>query len=196
MIPLTTLYETDEVYIVGGGPSAEGMNWLKLKDKFTIGCNKSAFVANTDMLFSIDSTFMKQFYQQMKEFPGMIGLGLKNYDLFKNVPFCDREYIHVRDSRMSEKMPYVYGLNTGHAAINVAMMEGFKTIHVIGIDMNVRGHWHSGYSWSRQHHNVLKRWAADLNAAKPTLDRNGVTIYNYSPHSAVNVYPTRNLKDL
>lgn len=197
MIPLTKLYETDEVFIVAGGPSAEGFIWSKLNDKFTIGCNKSAFVANTDVLFSVDTTFMGRFYKQMKdEYEGMICLAMRNYDAFANFQICDRQYIHHRNTSLSETHPNIYGLNTGHAAVNLALIEGFKTIHLIGCDMNVRGHWHSGYSWSRQNHDVMKAWAENLNDAKSILDDNGVTLYNYSPHSAVTAYPHKSLEDL
>jgi len=198
MKSLTEIYQTDEVYIIGGGPSAEEVDWSLLRDKCTIGCNRSALDANTDILFSLDSTFMGRFCREMNYYyDGLICLALSTEDQFKHWPFCDRQYIHERGKNgLSETIPNIRGRNSGHGAVNLALIEGFKTIHLIGFDMRDTGHWHSGYDWSRQTRKNFEIWARDLNEAKHTLDVNNVTIYNYSLSSAVTVYPFRSLYDL
>lgn len=185
----------NEAWIVGGSPSLHDFDFSKLKDKFTIGCNRAAFDAGTDVVFSIDRNFMKQFREDMAKFKGDVYLAPRKWDDYDDHPYAVRKYIWHRSSKLSHAPPYIHGLHTGQAALNLAVLEGFEVIHLLGIDLNQQGHWHHGYG-GRQSLKIMQRWAYDMDMLKPDLDAMGVKVFNYSEASAVRAYPFRNLEDI
>ena len=195
MKSLSEDFGADEVYIVGGGKSLEGFDFDRLKDKVTIGCNRAAFDAGTKILISIDRTFMNRFKPEIDNFDGLVCLARKT-DIEFDRCRVDRRYTYVRDSRMSLRLPYLYGLHTGHAAVNLAALEGFKKINMLGIDLCEGGHWHESYAWSRGTASFMNKWAMDLTLAKEYLDKMGVEVFNYSDRSAVEGYQLKSLESI
>lgn len=195
MLSLTRQKDVNEAWIIGGGPSLHDFDFTRLKNKFTIGCNRAAFDAGTDVVFSIDRNFMKQYREDMSRFDGLVYLAPRKWTDYLDHPYAVQKYIWNRSSDLSHAPPYIQGLHTGQGALNFAVLEGFTEIHILGIDLNQQGHWHHGYG-GRQSLTSMQRWAYDMDMLKPDLDAMGVKVFNYSPDSAVRAYPFKNLEEI
>lgn len=202
---LSDIVGTDEIYIIFGGPSLKGFDFSKLNGKFTLGCNKCAFEVKTCAISSIDNTFINSNRHALRDYRGYTILGSCEtnkspmYQDQRIVDWIKPDYLYWYNKKdpdkMSTKRGVLCGANTGHASINFAMLEGFKTIHALGLDLGKRGWWHSGYSSSAgtQWMNI---WASNLDKCKPFLDDKGVRLINYNPDSAVRAYEFGDLKGI
>ena len=89
----------------------------------------------------------------------------------------------------------INGLNSGYAAVNLAVLRGARTIYLLGYDMldlgqGIAHHWHDGYKWqgARGTARCYTDWARrfdDLARGIPA----GVTVWNCNPESAVRAFP-------
>ena len=192
--------QTDEIYIIFGGPSLKDFDFSKLDNKATLACNKCAEIYNADCVISVDPTYINTRKDFLKNYNGYVAIGYRATDMGDNKKPSDStlshinpDYLYWHDKKHPDKMsddPYtLYGSNTGHAAINFAVLQGFKTIHLLGLDLNKRGHWHGGYSHSRQNEQWLNDWAMMLDNCKEYLDNKGVKMINYNKKSGVRSYP-------
>jgi len=193
---LASHFRRRSVYIIGGGPSLAGFDFTRLKDKVTIGCNRAALDAPAKILFSVDPNFQNAFEKDINAFPGIVRLACRKLDDFDRFPVCDRKFLWDKSScDLSEHPDIIGGKNAAFCAINLALHEGFKIIHLLGVDLNTSGHWHGGYGHT-QSVGIMRQWAVDFDNAAPVLARHDVKLFNYSPYGAVKAYPFRNLKDI
>ena len=160
---------SDTVFIVGGGPSITSINLKTLADEDTIGVNKSAlFVPNVNNFVTMDYTVIRKLgdsriknlncsryfvanmsINYMRNIGGVITdvrSGFKYdklYDIFDSVIVCRRE-----DGMGTAMNDFRCGNNSGYSALQLAVVLGYKTIYLLGMDFNVEGtktHFHSGY---------------------------------------------------
>ena len=199
---LSELLNTDELYILFGGPSLKHFDLSRLDNKPTLACNKCAEVYAADAIISIDATYIGTKRHFLKEYQGYVILGHREtkphpeYGM-PRAEWIDPSYLfwHERSVKMSEKENLLYGLNTGHAAVNFAMLHGFKTLHCLGLDMAQGGHWHSGYSHS-SNQQWMTQWAKQLDDCKNVLDAWDVRLINYNPDSGVRAYEFGDLRSI
>lgn len=205
---LSEILQSDIIYILFGGPSLKGFDLSRLDDKSVLACNKCGEIYPSDAIISIDATYINSNKKFLKDYNGKVILGTRETNMSPEhgtriVDWIEPDYLYWRAPRdcvdngvyMSETQDELVGDNTGHAAVNFAMLHGFKEIHALGLDLEQRGHWHNGYS-TTQHQGQLERWAAHLDAAKPVLDKWGVRLINYNTGSAVRKYEFRDLKGI
>lgn len=204
---LSEILNSEEIYIIFGGPSLRNFDFDRLKGKPTLACNKSAEVYPADCVISVDPVYINTRCKFLANYPGYVAIGYRetqngtiqkpNSDVINKI---QPDYLYWFDKRFPDKMSLkdgiLHGLNTGHAAVNFAMLQGFKTIHALGLDLNVMGHWHSGYSHSNQYKELLLNWAAFLDLCKKQLDECGVRLVNYNNNSAVREYEFRELSEI
>lgn len=210
MKPMSEEMGTDEIYIIFGGPSLKDFDFDKLKNKKTLACNRSAELFKADAVISVDPTYINMKRHFLRDFSGLTVVGYRGTQFGDTIKpnagvigHIDPSYVYWHDKRfpgeMSEKENVLYGTNTGHAAVNFCMLNGFKTIHALGLDMRWdtgRTHWHQGYSHSREPKEFLMNWAAHLDACSKQLRNNGVTMYNYNSESNVRKYEFRSLEEI
>lgn len=194
----------EEIYILFGGPSIKGFDLSKLNGKHVLGCNKSAEIYPCDGVISIDKTYINSKRNFLKNYKGYVALAsneTKASPMYNKriVDWIEPDFLYWHNKRkpdtFSENNEELTGRHTGHAAINFAMLNGVKTIHALGLDLNVMGWWHSGYT-SQCNQRWMLNWAKSIDDCKPTLDKWGVTLFNYNLDSAVRNYPFRAIDSL
>lgn len=179
-------------FIVGGGPSLNGFDFLLLNGLETIGCNKVAWVVNTKYIHSLDRFFISQ------ERGNIAKLGERAHiacDEKYYIPGCTH-YKRDHNSIFSKKPEYIAGKNTGHGAVNLAAHMGAEVVHLLGIDMNANGHWHDGYPWGFQKHQQMRAWAKFFDDISPKLSSRGIRVINWSKDSGVSAYEKRDIAEL
>lgn len=197
----TTKREWDgkTVYIIGGGPSLKGYDLSVLKSQLTIGVNDCAFHCGTDVLFSLDRTWMNQRYRLINEFKGDKYLAVSS-DFLRLQDIREARYLYrSRKNGVNTPPNTVNGLNSGYGALNLAFINGAKTIYLLGFDMGFKekmeNHWHAGYPWCRtQSQRRYDAWALEFNQAEIDLSKNGIMVYNCSEDSRINCFPKVNLQ--
>jgi len=157
---------SEEVYIVGGGPSLKNFGFSSLADKCTITINKSIFhVPNPDYFISVDYTFLKKVSKKVfnsipaKKFfvadfgyPFLKETNKQIIDTRYNMVYDLRDYNLLIRAQRQDGIGYTFnefrtGRNSGFCAFQLAVILGFKKIYFLGIDLNRRGktHYHEGY---------------------------------------------------
>lgn len=203
---LSQLLNSEEIYIVFGGSSLKDFDFNKLNGKPTLGCNKSAEHYNTDCVISIDPTYINTRRDFLRNYDGYVAIARRETMPKNSKPnnqvlnYIEPNWLYWHNKSFPHKISLnaheLYGTNTGHAAVNFAVLHGFKKIHALGLDLNVTGHWHGGYTHSRQDVSMLMVWAMYLDGLKPQLDELGVEMINYNPDSGVHAYEKRTYDDI
>jgi len=188
-----------DVYVIGAGPSLEGFNFGVL-DGYTIGANRSAVVAKTDAMFSLDWKYCVEAHEEILEYPGEIYMAIMTKHETKFNPRVTYLKAH-REGSMSTNPAEVIGLNSGYGAVNIAILKGAKKINLLGLDMKLgaKKHFHGGYEWDRSKGASYNAWARRFKNAKDKIDELGVEITNYiGPNgSGLDVYfKSKSLKEL
>lgn len=198
---LSEIVESDEIYIIFGGPSLKGFDFSNLDNVPTLGCNKSSEVYQTDAVISVDCTYLNTRKNFLKDYEGYVAIGRRETKPSgKVIDDINPNWLYWYDNRfpemLSEDPNVLSGTNTGQCSINFAVHHGFKTIHALGLDLNGLGHWHGGYSHARQYLNLMQNWAAQIDHWKGQLDKKGVKMINYNYASGVRRYEFRELESL
>lgn len=169
-----------EAFVIGGGPSLSGFDFSVLpKDQVTIGANKSAFVANTDVLCSVDKLFSENCKGDIRFFKGLAVLGSTRTSL--QVVIEEATYLKVdRKRTISRDRERICGLNSGFASMNLASLGNCKKIHLLGIDMKMDDvkHFHGGYHWSNGTGDY-KGWSRYFDKAAKEYEKDGVEVIQY-----------------
>lgn len=162
------IWEGEEVYIIGGGPSLLSFDWDLIRGKFTIGCN-SNFVLGSDIVKLVlfcDTRWWKEIGQ-----PGMGGdqewwdkVGEKKFSEQFSPTLILRArdgygglVVGSHDELSKDRTPWLLHMprhhskeactrgaltlfhNTGAAAINLALILGAKKVFLLGFDMKLGG---------------------------------------------------------
>ena len=188
-----------EVFVIGAGPSLEGFDFSVL-DGYTIGANKSAIVANTDAMFSMDWKFAVEFHDQIVEYgkPFYFAVMTKHETQLKhNAIFLKSS----REGSLSSNPKTIIGLNSGYGALNIAALKGAKKIGLLGFDMKLgtHKHFHGGYPWDRSKGASYNAWARRFKFAKTRIDELGLDVTNYIGPQGSGLEPyfkNRSLRDL
>jgi len=166
------MWEDDDVWILGGGPSVPRQFGVPekviqsvvngssppsvyspymeaLHDRHVIGINVAYLVGNwVDMVFFGDSGFFLQHMRGLSQFPGLkvsCHPSVQKYDWVKYMPRDNKASKGISNdpSRVS------WNGNSGAAAISIAANAGAKRIILLGFDMKLstdnRQHWHDVY---------------------------------------------------
>lgn len=93
------------------------------------------------------------------------------------------------------------GGNSGFQALNLAVQFGAKHILLIGFDMTDQSgiHWYGRNHWvgaSNPNHTCFARWIAAFRGAAQDLARMNIEVVNASPHSAMECFPKRSIKEV
>lgn len=186
-------------YVIASGPSLTGFDFNALPDGLRIGANRSAWLADCDMLVSVDKNFHR------KEKDRICGFGARAY-----IAIADRyeTYPDVNYWAYAPGLPgfatapqTLGGSNSGFAALNLAVHLGCTDIALLGFDYKWdggRSHFHEGYGQRKHIERQLHQWARAHDHAAEQARALGVTITNFVGPlgSMVKAYPTAPLADL
>lgn len=194
------------VYIIGGGPSLVGFDFKRIRGLgVLVGVNRSAFIADTDVLVTLDRMFARNFRDDVARFvdsgkEAVLAM-VPNEDTHE--PISGATYVTARRNRgLSDDPRDLRGVNSGYAALGLAYLRRAKEIALLGFDFQWTGgksHFHSGYRWQNKNaHRMLNRWATDFELAGQQLAEIGANVVNYvGPQgSMVKAFPVQSLGEL
>lgn len=184
-----------EFYIIGGGPSVNEVGTERLR-KFlegrqTIGCNKSAFLLGTRYLCSIDQYWMRREYDAVSEYGERAHLGGTG----PQIPLQAHQYYREKKSILCRGKKWLAGLNSGHAALNLAYHMGAQTVYLLGIDFNM-GYWHGGYAWGGQRRSHMDLWVGKYDQIIDEVQSEGVQVFDCSVNGALQAAPKISLCEM
>jgi len=226
------LWEGGECWILGGGPSlprqfevpeevieqvlskelplsAYSPYMASIHGKHVIGVNMAFLIGDwIDMLFFGD----KKWYFTNRELVAKYrGLKVTCQPHFNKKKFVDE---HIKFLAQDRNHPtgisanphmVAWNVNSGAAAISVAVSTGVKRIILVGFDMrlddNKRQHWHSEYGTFGKDHKDGKKLPFHRHILGfPKIAKEakalGVEIINASPDSAIEDFPKISVKEL
>jgi len=186
------------VYIIGGGPSLRGFDFSCLQGKgIILGVNDGAFYANADVLFSLDATFARRRWKEIQDFSGSVWLAMPPNHEVKIWPGAERVNMPYRGrgNYLSEDPEWIYGVNSGFGALNLAFLKQASEIVLLGFDLHPDNeghlHFHKGYEWepdvkrAKRHY---QKWLRPFECAAEQLHRDGIRVINASLSSRIEVF--------
>ncbi len=145
-MPLWTpepVWQDQDVFVIGGGPSLRGFDWSLLHAENTVGCN-TAFTLGEQVckvcVFG-DFAWWQEFKLQLAQYKGTVFTNVPNlYD--SKIPWL---WFMRRVPRGLHTDALGWNGNTGAVAINLALLLGARRIYLLGYDMKRPGknpNWH------------------------------------------------------
>lgn len=205
--PTNCIKKSQNLYIVGGGPSLRTFNFEKLKGKDTIAVNKSLLnisdatyfiTMDYSLLYRIDLPFEKYINTTKIFVANMTKLyydkGMLT-DIGNNITY-DLSYFDLIIKSFSEIgvgynfVDFRHGDNSGYCALQFGLITGYKNIYLLGIDLcdiNGRLYHHDGYKDITIKHNLKRHarsWMKNIDDVK--LKFPDVNIYSCSKVSCLN----------
>lgn len=189
-----TLWENQDVFVVGSGPSLKELNVQKLKGLNVIACNHTGFQLGAEIvkiLFFSDHSFFLSQRENLEAFGGWIVTSSPN---LTRLPSPNWLLGVARRHDGLHKEAVGFGANSGCSAANLALIMGAKRVFLLGMDCrDNQGQTH----WDGRHHNskntqdvyraFLNGWGAIASALPKVFpDRQ---IINATPGSAIGCFP-------
>lgn len=186
-------------FVVGGGPSLRGFDFSRLRGERIIAVNRAFEVLPfAEILFSMDYRYYGYAVRTaaFREFRGRkVWLDTMGYP-----------YVGVETLRMSSVEGLSWslasglatGANSGHGAVNLALLLGADPVYLLGFDFaeDEKGsHFHSGYPFVRKD-GKLDEYRTRLEAIAPDVLAKGRRIVNLSPASKLEGFPRERFEDL
>lgn len=181
-------------FVVGGGPSLRGFDFSRLRGERIIAINRAfEYLPFAEILFSMDFRFYSdirmsrefQAFRGRKIWIDTKGFPYKGVEILKSGP-CDGMTAHFAQGIAT-------GGNSGHAALNLALILGADPIYLLGFDFrhadDGRTHFHGGYGYADRP-GKLEEYLERLEAAAPAIVASGRSVVNLSPDSALKGFPT------
>jgi hypothetical protein len=180
------------VYLIGGGPSAGGLDTERLRGGLRIGVNDAAFHKPCDMFFTNDHGYALGIREKIEAFPGERHLCTwwKFHGRFEGWPV--RRW-HRRDctwpSRFRDELssgpPGTPGCS-GYVAMNLAVQLGAKTIVLLGYDF----HDDYRYFFSPVVYPRVKIAGVlqSFRQVAPWYREQGIEVLNANPDSAIHAF--------
>lgn len=195
-----------EIYIVGGGPSLKGFDFNLLKDKDTIAVNSAIEdVPNPTYFITCCSAYCKRVVDQ--KFFGVIthkvlvmGTKHQRYAKVKKYFYAFDEVIEpiTGDGELGfTSETFAVGGNSGFSALQYAVLLGYKTIYLLGIDVQIKDgfHYHNQHGVIKEH---VDWWRICFERGLEIIkEQSDIKVYSCSPISALNmVIPFISFKDI
>lgn len=196
------IWPDSSVVVIGGGPSVKNTDLSLLHPYRVIAVNNSYQLGNWDVLFFGDERWYYWHKQGIWDFPGMVVTCNPHNQKFKGVLYVKRDESKFGISEDNSKLRW--NLNSGAAAINLAVLFGAKRIILVGFDMKHgkcgNSHWH-GWHTQIQSRNPLdnKPYARHMESfpkIKEDADRLGIEIINTCMDSAIEIFPKVELEKI
>lgn len=192
------IQEQENIFIVGGGPSAKGIDFKKFQHKgYLLGVNDSGVLLNVDGVLTMDRLWWENRWEQCKAQGMDCFVRHSVYDRWISKhpgwAFCHRLEIHYDKTELSQVPYIVHGNNSGFAAFNLATLCRPRKIFLFGFDFQGVGkdvHWYPQYTWStKDKGDHYKKWAPAMENAYTVCQKIGIQVYNCSNISRIQNIP-------
>jgi hypothetical protein len=186
-------------YVIASGPSLLGFDFDALPGGTRIGANRSAWLANCDLLCTVDINFHNRERERIAPYGANAHVGLE--DMVNLIPGVTY-WRHIGSAPGLIRSPQTLGgSNSGFAAFNLAVQLGYTEIALLGFDMKWdegRSHFHEGYNQRFHVDHQLRAWAQAFDEAARQLQGTGVRVTNFvgPMGSRVKAFPTAPLREL
>lgn len=199
------MWEGQDIYIVGGGPSLSTFDWELIRGKKTIGCN-SAFILGPHIVKIVifaDLTWWERIgKEQLPKYGGIVVACCPPLvDGPDHIPewvlTVDRE---ERKNGLSLKS-LGYNGNTGSLAINLALCLGARRVFLLGFDMKLddntkKANWHDvRYEVGQPEVYSLFKSRMRFVARDVPVMFPGSEVINVTDDSDLNVFPKVSLEE-
>jgi hypothetical protein len=190
--PLQPVWQDEDVFVLGGGPSVGAFPMSRLEGRKVVGCNDAYRFGESvvDVLVFGDIKWYR-YHQTIPEFQAFKNPIITNHKKLKDE---DGIIWGPREEHGFHRHAIGWNGNTGSAAINVALLLGAGRIFLLGFEM-AKGHagksnWHPNpldnpgethYTrykdeMSKTVHMIVDKWP-------------GVKVINLNPNSTMDVFP-------
>lgn len=192
------------VFIIGGGPSLTGRDLSGLRDRgWVLGVNRAADEVPCDASFTMDAPFANRRQLDLEKWS-------ESQEVYFAVPLDHPRpripgviYLNrlMEDGCSKDPKEVRNGLNSGHGAIQCAILKGAREIFLLGFDLVDPGpgpvHWHSGHG-NRASRNAIVHWPKWMPKFQQIADQKpeGVEIFNANPESAIRSFPFKSYEEL
>ena len=199
------------VAVVAGGRSLVGFDFEKLRGAHVLAVKASIFdIPWADAGFGLDMPRFAEWRQKLAQSPMRIYWAVPHDQLAKTGPPPSRNVTFVKrltGEGISDYPGEIYGGGTsGFGALQICFHKRAKTIVLFGFDC--RGDYQTANSGGDFRHNdqhYQKRraqneanweaWARHFEVYVPFLNRNGITVVNACPESAIPCFQKVTLED-
>lgn len=191
------------VFIVGGGPSLNGLDLARLEGELVLGINM-AFRALACTINFFGSVMLMQSIQNEPDFQLLDNKCCLEAMVWNTKTAFGCQVIEAADKR---EMAYGYGLrtgipvftNSGMIALNLADILGAEEIYLLGFDMNARKdgrtqNWHTWYKDSITPKN--DRYRDYIEEFERTVPFVRAKVFNCSHASRLQCFPTADYHEL
>jgi hypothetical protein len=189
--PITKIWNaSDTVYIIGGGPSLKNFKWSELNNKKTIAINKALLsYPNADAVYWTDGRFYNWHKKDIDSFKGLKYTIAPRREMSEDIHLLKRGEKYGLSTSLNTLS---HGMNSGYAAINLALHLGSKRIVLLGYDMGNVGsssHYHDGYPINATSDTIYnKHFLPGFNILKEHIKGKGIEIFNACPTSRLDSF--------
>lgn len=198
------LKNSDTVYIIGGGPSLLEIDRELLKDKDIICCNNAFKIFPT----SLTTIFAdNEWYEwNKKELLTYSGLTVTTCNYYNElIPYWKENRIYFINTKLTENRDgisfdknLILGKDTGHQAINLAILCGYKNIVLCGFDMdssNKTTNWHTEHKTEPKPQIYDEYMIQGMNSIPEAIKDRNVKIFNINFNSKIKCFDFIKLED-
>ena len=183
-IPQEWVGET--VAILGGGPSLTPEQVEQAKRFRRIATNDAALVLDpeADVMCWGDQRWFFWNQKELSKNKSRYRITWRHTPAMNGFPFHTLGYLSPNQSSLSLDPGFIAATNTGHGAVNIAVLFGAKRILLLGFDMNQPGgknNWHTRHKSGPDASRYQTLFVPELVKAKKLLDQLGIEVINCSP---------------
>lgn len=190
------------VYLIGGGPSLNLLDFNLLKNKNIIVANSALYYfENALAVYWMDQNWASQNcekLQSIKSYKFTSKINCENY-IKNNIKAIGGGTVlrKVSDYGLSTDINSVCGNNTGAQMINLAVNAGVRKIVLLGYDMGIvegKSHFHSHYS-NAQPSVYTNLFIPCINSMAPLIQKMGIEVINCCMHSELKCFKKDNIEN-
>lgn len=177
-------------FVLGGGPSAKGLDRSRLTGGVVLGLNEAAFWERVDAFFSLDRSWMWRTQKVIAELPVRERhVALKKEHFMFSPPNCE-VWERVHGVHPATRPGVLCGgmkpTNTGLCSLNLCSQKGAKRIVLFGFDMHLKNY---GYWYAAEAIPPGPLIFDNFALMAPRYVAMGIEIVNASPGSALRCFP-------
>lgn len=179
------------VFVIGGGPSAAGVDLEQLRGRgLVVAINDAAKrLPWADVLFTADMSYVLRRIDLLSKFRGTKILAApEGYSLPAGLGRIERVRRMAAGATSDDPMATVTG-NSGFSALMLAVARGAARVVLVGFDMTGPGHWFGEYEWRcRLGVEQYPDWVAQMDAVADWIGARDCDVVNVNPESAIRCF--------
>ena len=186
-------------YLIGGGPSLANLT----EEEFSIIKKRRMIVVNnsyqlfpeSEFLFFMDHQWYKEHEVKLASYHGIkvsIANQLKDRSIVKHLIRGSKTMLSLDPTIVNN------GNCSGYGALNLAFHLGVHRIILVGFDMRIvdsQHNYHTDHKRKMKDDIYQREYIPNFETIKEPMQKEGVTIFNATPESALKCFPFIDLKE-